>query len=267
MNNSDTPNSLPSFFSNPIVGFIGTVASIIGLFLSIYFYNIGLPYRNLLFIVHPIRTSIFNPKDSTVFKFTVNNKEVSTEVSSIQIALWNKGNLPIKRENVLKRIRLFFPDLVPILDTKILSFSREIINLKIGQQNADKGELVFDWDIFEPKDWAIIQLLIASGTMAKPNIDGIIEAQASLTKVDTPVHVKSPAEQFIEHTQYPTWKIFLNALAGGIFFILYDYFFKQKTMGRFEIIVYVILILFFSIFISFANSYFQFLEPDVLWPS
>jgi hypothetical protein len=49
---------LRQFFSNPIVGVAGSIASIIGLVLAIYFYFQATHYRNLVYFVHPAKAVV-----------------------------------------------------------------------------------------------------------------------------------------------------------------------------------------------------------------
>jgi hypothetical protein len=51
-------------------------------------------------------------------KLTVNydNKPVTADITSLQIAIWNRGRLPIKRENILDSIVVCTDEKTPISD-------------------------------------------------------------------------------------------------------------------------------------------------------
>ena len=53
-----SPNPVKSFFSNPMVGGLGTIITIISLFFAVYFYLEQRQTRGLTYYVHPVKAAV-----------------------------------------------------------------------------------------------------------------------------------------------------------------------------------------------------------------
>jgi hypothetical protein len=61
-------NALIAFFSNPLVGFLGSIASILSLGLAFYFYFANKQEPRLTYYVHPVRAALVQTGKMSDFK-------------------------------------------------------------------------------------------------------------------------------------------------------------------------------------------------------
>lgn len=87
-----------SRFSNPIVTSIASVASIIALLLSIYFYYESKQSPDLTFSVNPVKLEVISTNQSSKLSISFNGKTIDSDVTTTQIAIWNQGKTPIKKD-------------------------------------------------------------------------------------------------------------------------------------------------------------------------
>ena len=90
------------FFSNPAVGIAGSIASIIGLVLAIYFFDKSSRYRELIYLVHPANAVVVKSGQLSRLSVTLDEKTLNTDVTAAQVAFWNAGNEAIRKDNVLQ---------------------------------------------------------------------------------------------------------------------------------------------------------------------
>src|SRR5256885_5533588 len=86
-------------FGNPFLGFIGTLASIIGLGLAVYFYFAGQQHRDLVFTVHPARTILAQGLQTGKLKVEFRGSPVQSDVVGVRVAIWNAGKTSIRPGN------------------------------------------------------------------------------------------------------------------------------------------------------------------------
>jgi len=67
-------SSRASFFSNPIVGIIGWIATVLGLLLTIYFYIEGKESPQLTFYVNPIKAVVVRANQASRLSASFDNK-------------------------------------------------------------------------------------------------------------------------------------------------------------------------------------------------
>ena len=69
-----------------------------------------------------------------------------------EIAFWNKGQLSIKKNNILKEIKLEYPSDVEVIDAFISSTTRpDIVNATESHKQGD-NKVSLDFDIIEKDD-------------------------------------------------------------------------------------------------------------------
>jgi cell division protein FtsB len=135
------------------------------------------------------------------------------------VALWNRGNRPIKKQNVLKPVVIYTQDNSPILEATIRKTSRDVTHLSLNLDELQKGRVTIDWDILERNDGGIIQLIYAGKPDVHIQAEGVIEGQPSIDLVEFSGTIKSPYEQYeSERSDYRLLESFLLVL--GLLLIL-----------------------------------------------
>jgi hypothetical protein len=114
---------------------VGVVLGLGGIISGYYFYIQSIQERIPTFLISPVRASIVSG-DITGLSILYKGKPViQKNVVAVRIYMWNSGNLPILKSDILRPIRIVFPEDTKILDYKILKFSRDVSNIGINSTN------------------------------------------------------------------------------------------------------------------------------------
>jgi hypothetical protein len=238
------------YFSNPIVGIIGTIASILGLVLAIYFYMSGRILPLLTSSVNPVRTTIVKRGQISTLAVLQNGVTLTTDVTAVQIAFWNAGKKEIRDADILEP---FFINLdCPILEASVTKKSRDLIDFEIDQSKIAKGQIGIRWRILEENDGVVIQLIYAGDQSCKVSTRGVIVGQRQIKVLDYSDKVVTPSEE-LENIKkrnilFAGMIFFISFL---IFFIGLTYFFsakqpKKRLIFYFGKVIYINGIVIFS---------------------
>src|ERR1035438_10363989 len=86
---------------NPMIGLAGVVASVISVPLTIY-YGVGsLRSRELLYGTYETKTTIVKSGQSSDLHVLYKGQDVKTNVTALQVMVWNNGKEPIRPGDVL----------------------------------------------------------------------------------------------------------------------------------------------------------------------
>lgn len=168
------------FFSNPLVGIIGTTASIIGVILAVIFYIQGKEIRKLMFYEQPGKAIIAKAGHSSKIEILIEGKQIKTDVTAAQVAFWNDGKKSIRPENILRPLILKTKDKIPIVEAKIRKKSREVIEIDIDETKKNEGEIKISWKILEKNDGGIIQITYLGSPEISIGASAIIEGQGEV---------------------------------------------------------------------------------------
>lgn len=168
------------FFSNPLVGIIGTTASIIGVILALIFYIQGRERRKLIFYENPGKAIIAKAGHSSKIEILIEGKQIKRDVTATQVAFWNDGKKSIKPENILKPLIIKTKDKIPIVEAKIRKKSREVIDIDLDQSKKSEGEIKVNWNILEKNDGTIIQITYLGNPEVTISANAIIEGQGEI---------------------------------------------------------------------------------------
>lgn len=169
------------FFSNPWVGVIGTIASVVGVGLAVFFYLSDRRTRDLTFCVSPERTRIVKAGESSKISVLYDKRQIDTDVSGVRVAIWNNGSIPIRSGDILRPIRLRMPG-CRILEATVAKQTADVVGAKLDQSDIANGNLGIGWTILERGDGVLIQLIYAGESGATVGIEGIMEGQREVSK-------------------------------------------------------------------------------------
>ena|ERR1700682_1554349 len=106
---------------------VGTVGTLIGIILSIYFYQASQIKPQLTFSVHPLMTELQRPDYDKELGFIYKGKPVdSGSITSVQVSIWNAGTRSIRDSEVLEPFRLVMPDGAAVLSARVKKTTRPI---------------------------------------------------------------------------------------------------------------------------------------------
>ena len=215
------------FFSNPIVGLLSILIGLISITLAIYFYVSSKEKRELVYFVNPVRTEIVKKGDFSNLEVYYNSLKLNTDVTAVQIAFWNEGELPIKKENILKNIEI---DISPaeFLEVTVRKVTRDVTHFAMDANNFNNKKIGITWDILEEDDGGVIQIIYAGKSDLDISVTGVIEGQKVIEEYKYSGNIKSASEQF-----------------------------KQRYLSGIELIIFyligVLILFFFGFLISFLK--------------
>lgn len=164
---------------------VGLIIGLLGIGLSYYFYDISKIEREPVFIVDPLRTQIIDSKlikSTPITVLTPNGRKISADLNTIRFYFWNNGRQSIKRDNILKKIRIQIADSsAEILDYRVLSVSRDICQLTVIEDSLNiNNSLLLDFFILEQNDGFTCQVIYEGSPNAEIKISGLIEGVSSI---------------------------------------------------------------------------------------
>lgn len=226
-------SSLIHFFSNPVVGIIGSLASVAGILLGIYFYLDSKTVPDLMYFVQPARAVLVQSGRPGRLTHTLNRDTLRTDVTAVQIAFWNNGKQTIKRENLLKPFVLIMENGEPILEAVVRKTSRDVVGIVLQQDSLSRGRLTVSWNILERNDGGVIQFIYSGRPDAAIHAEGVIEGQTKIKKLEYPKEIKSTFDQTLSELKSDRLfqlKMLTVCMVGIIFYIILSSIFSRKRI-------------------------------------
>lgn len=191
-----TPGWLRRFFSNPAVGILGSIASMIALGLAIYFYIESTQNRELTYFVHPVKSIVVRAGEASELSVTLGGALIKGDVTATQLAFWNAGKEPIRAQHVLRPFVIQTENNTPILEARVRKETREVVELELDQSKMDQGQLGVSWSILEVGDGGVVQLILSGGTEVGVSASAVIEGQPEVRSIAFTREIRTPIEQY-----------------------------------------------------------------------
>lgn len=182
---NERSGQIKRFFSNPVVGFIGSIASVIGLGLAVYFYIEARETRELHCLVNAARAVVVHAGQSSRISITLDGAPVKRDVSAAQVAFWNEGRAAIKPDNILRSLVVKTSPSAPIIEATIRKRSREVVKIDLDRSRLGLGELTVRWNILEFHDGGVLQLVYLGDVTTPISAQATIEGQGELAERET----------------------------------------------------------------------------------
>ena len=207
-----------------IIGAIGAIASLVSIPLAIYLYYAGKGHPQITYFVHPVRAIAVRAGEASRLTTTFDNEPISTDISIAQIAVWNQGTQSVRSENVLRPVVIFTENNVPILEATIRRSSREVTQLTLNTAELQKGRVTVLWNILEPNDGGVIQLIYAGPTSVPFRAEGTIEGQPQIARLEYSGQIKNPDEQYESgKSGYRSYGYGLLAVSGLLILLVFKF--------------------------------------------
>ncbi len=173
MKENKLKSAVLNIIRHPVFSLVGVLIGIIGLLLAIN----SLRLRKLSFSIYPVRASIVKSGPISTLEVYHNKELIKTDVSIIQLAIWNAGKHEIVLSDILDPIAIITKPRTPILEATIQRQSRKLINLSVDMSAAKEGTLPISWRILEKDDGGVIQIVYAGDTSVSFQLSGIVQGQ------------------------------------------------------------------------------------------
>ncbi|MFQ5796692.1 MAG: hypothetical protein ACE5JP_16815 [Candidatus Bipolaricaulia bacterium] len=159
--------------------------ALISSILSIYFTLQTQKAPKLTYAVHPIKTVIFRSGELSDLHLFHRGREINSDVTVAQVAIWNQGKESIRPENVLSEVKIITQPQVPILEATIHKQSRSVIEFSSSNSQLADGVIPLSWKILEQNDEAVVQVIYAGSPETAIVVEGIVEGQQRVFAVES----------------------------------------------------------------------------------
>ena len=187
------------------------ILTIVGFILSIYFYKANIAKPELTYYISSTRTAIVQSGklDNLTLSYFGNN--ITTDLSSAEIQIWNAGKQPITKEDIRKPVALRTQHGEPIYKTTITT-TRDVVTLDlINNANHPAGVIPLNWNILEQNDGIKLQIIYGGGVDVPITVDGVIKGQQQgITQSPGP---SSKRQTFLDKSFFTILLLFLTFLA------------------------------------------------------
>lgn len=173
-------NTLKVFFSHPLVGILGSVASIIGFGISIYFYLATKEAPELTYFIHPVKAAVVRAGQASNITVQLEGKNFVGDVTAAQIAIWNAGKKPIRAANILRPLVIRTSGKAKILEARLKKATRDVVGLTLDTSRLAAGEVEIKWDILEQNDGGVVQLIYCGDEKSRIEASAIVEGQPEI---------------------------------------------------------------------------------------
>ena len=227
-------NYMLTFFSKPAVGIAGSIASIIGIVLSIYFFSVSREKPELTYFVHPAKAAVLRIGQTSQLSVRFNGQDLAENVTATQIAFWNAGNKAIRASSILSPLVIKTGNKARILEAKLRKTSRDVVHIAIDSSRLGFGEVAIGWSILEHNDGGVLQIVYAGDETVDIQGHAVLEEQPELVRLKYGRELRTPGEQYTRlrgiGSQLPGYLMII----GGIMIILASVLMitKKRRQGR-----------------------------------
>ena len=230
-------------FSNPIVSMIGWAATVLSLFLGIYFYIQSIKKRDLVYFVNPAQAVVVKTGEASNLHVSYGDRELKSDVTAAQVAIWNRGNESVRPENILEPVTIHTSPSVQILEARIRKKSRDVVDDSLDQTRLSEGIVGVKWKIFEQGDGVVIQLVYAGSPSTQIKVSGVIEGQSEIRELKEPGSEKNKEgikKPDVEMRNEIGFFIIAFGLFATITFICFIWVIPKRPSLRLPLIIRVI---------------------------
>ena len=167
-----------TFMGNPVVSLIGTIGTLAGIVVSVWLYQGALRDPELVYSLHPDRTLIVDKDRPSDLQVSFAGQPLqNTQVSSLKVAVWNRGHASIRSENVIEPVFIALKPPLPILTARIVQGTHDYTGIALDLGEAAHGRVGVSWKILDHLDGAAIQIIYAGTDYPSVRAVGVIESQ------------------------------------------------------------------------------------------
>ena len=195
------------FFSDPLVGFLGTVFSIIGVVLTVYLFFLSRESPGLTYFTNPARAVIVKSGQTSQLSVAYKGATIMSDISVAQVAIWNSGAKPVRQEDMRRPLYIYTEHGTPILEATVRQKSREVVQFDLDGSETQGGRVKILWDMLEKGDGGVVQLIYTGGTDIRILADGVVVGQGA---------INSPASR--DQTMYK-WYLVVMSLPVVLFML------------------------------------------------
>jgi hypothetical protein len=226
-------SKLLTFFSRPIVGIAGSIASIIGFALSIYFFAASKEVPELTYFVHPAKAAVVRTGQTSNLSVQFDGQNLTGDVTATQIAFWNAGRKSIRDSGTLQPLIIRTTNKQRILEASLQKTSRNVVGLKLDTSRLAMGEVQIKWNILEQNDGGVLQIVYSGDETVGIDASAVLEGQPTIVRLDYSRTLSTPSEEYSNHQR---WKgrmegYIISIMAALVLAILAWSKYRRRKLG------------------------------------
>ena len=188
--------SLRRFFSRPEVGIAGSIASIISIGLSVYFFWISCEKPELTYFVHPAKAAVVRTGQTSRVSVQFDGQNLTGDITAAQIAFWNAGRRAIRGNTILSPLVIRTGNRERILEAKLRKSSRDVVCAVLDSSRLSSGEVEIRWNILEQNDGGVLQIVYAGNETVDIAATAVLEGQPEVVRLDYARALSTPGEAY-----------------------------------------------------------------------
>jgi hypothetical protein len=199
---------------------LALVSIITSLFVSYYFYDKSLKYRELHYMTDIFPQSIFTAQKDSTTPIKISKNDGSPLTSSVYLAnheIWNNGTQPILNTDVLTPITVSFTDKdSSILAVSIAKSSRSVTDCNVCLDKKTNKSFTVSFKVLEPQDGCILKIFYTGSQYPPLKIDGEVIGLKSII-----LH-KDTIDELLNRPNY--WRHISDHFPEAILFLAFSLF-------------------------------------------
>lgn len=218
-NDSNQGSFLLRFFSKPAVGIAGSLASIIGIVLSVYFFQASREKSELTYFVHPAKAAVVRTQQTSCLTVQFDGQSLKSDITAVQVAFWNAGSKPIRFNDVLSPLVIRTGNKERILEASLRKTSRDVVGITLDSSRLAAGEVEIKWNILEHNDGGVLQVIFAGDETVDIKAHAILEGQPEIVGLEYSVKLRTPGEEYKRRQEMHVLLPFFLMIALGLLMI------------------------------------------------
>jgi hypothetical protein len=232
-----TDGRILQFFRNPVVGIVGSVASIASVPLAVYFFAASHRARDLEYFVQPAKAVVVKAGQTSRLQVTLDGVPVGKDVTAVQVAFWNHGSESIRPEQMLQPLVIRTTGKSRVLEARLRKTSREVSGIALDLSALSDGEVRVSWRILEHNDGGIVQLIYFSDNNTEVTATATVEGQGTIGSLDPSNYTPANAKHAWVGKVLP---ILLGAMGASLSISLFILLIKTGLRRRQEWFVFLL---------------------------
>ena len=170
---------------------VATAITLIGIYLSYFFYVESARSRQPIFLIEPNRTEILSSEQvnrAPIRVHKLDGSEIHSNLYALRFYFWNRGKESIRKSNVLEPLRVTSSDsTIDIVEARVLARSRDLTKFQIIQDASPPiRSFLLEFEILDTDDGATCQIIYQGNSRSEFNLSGSIEGVQSIQSNLTP---------------------------------------------------------------------------------
>ncbi len=200
-----------------MVGIAGSIASIVGIALSVYFFQASREKPELTYFVHPAKAAVVRTGQTSRLSVQFDGQNLTSDITAAQIAFWNAGRRSIRSGAILSTLVIQTGNRARILEARLQKTSRDVIGLAVDSSRILSGEVEIRWSILEQNDGGVLQIVYVGDEGVKIQAHGILEGQPEVVRLDYQISQSTSGEVYTDNRGWKALLLYYFVIAMGSF--------------------------------------------------